>query len=148
MAPLSGLATRAVRQAASWRRPTAISALKAFARIPGLAGLGASLGAAITASDWISREQHLGRAYEKVASLHNELGVTPPLDTRVRRFCERPYQVIDAARFTAALREAITDPRIGRLPLTGAIDQFTDSTDAISRLGFLRACAGAAIGES
>ena len=80
--------------------------------------------------------------------MHNELGVTPPLDTRVRRFYERPYQVIDAARFTAALREAITDPRIGRLPLTGAIDQFTDSTDAIGCPGFLRACVGAAIGES
>ena len=120
----------------------------AFARIPGLAGLGGSLAAAISAGDWISREQHLCRAYEKVASLHNELGATPPLDTRVRRFYERPYQVIDAARFTAALREAITDPRIRRLPLTGAIDQFTDSTDAIGRLGFLRACVGAALGES
>jgi hypothetical protein len=56
--------------------------------------------------------------------------------------------VIDAARFTAALREVIADPRVRRLPLTGAIDQFTDSTDAIGRLGFLRACMGAAIGES
>jgi hypothetical protein len=120
----------------------------AFARIPALAGLGASLTAAIPARDWASREQYLCRAYESVASSHNELGFTPPLDTRVRRFYERPYQVIDAARFAVALREVIADPQVRRLPLTGAIDQFTDSTDAIGRPGFLRACVGAAIGES
>ena len=119
----------------------------AFARIPGTAGVGASLAAAVSATDWAGREQHLCRAYEAVAAWHNELGLTPPLDTRVRGFYERPYQVIDAARFTAALREAITDPQVRNLPLTGAIDQFTDSTDAIGRLGFLRACVSAAIAE-
>ena len=56
-------------------------------------------------------------------------------------------QVIGADRFTAALREAITDPQIRRLPLTGAVDQFTDSTDVIGRLGFLRVCTRAAIQE-
>jgi hypothetical protein len=120
----------------------------AFAQIPGAAELSASLTAALSARDWASREQHLCRAYSMVAAWHNELGLTLPLDTRVRRFYERPYQVIDAARFTAALREVIADPRVRRLPLTGGIDQFTDSTDAIGRLGFLRVCAGAASGES
>jgi hypothetical protein len=120
----------------------------AFARLPGVTDLGASLAAAISAGDWSSREQHMCRAYETVAAWHNELGFTPPLDGRARRFYERPYQVIDAARFAAALREAISDPQIRNLPLTGAIDQFTDSTDALGRLGFLRACVHAAIGES
>jgi Domain of unknown function (DUF4037) len=119
----------------------------AFAQLPGTAGVGAALAAAISAADWGGREQHMCRAYETIAAWHNELGSTPPLDTPVRRFYERPYQVIDAARFTAALREAIADPRVRNLPLTGAIDQFTDSTDALGRLGFLRACVGAAIGE-
>jgi Domain of unknown function (DUF4037) len=119
----------------------------AFAQLPGAAGLGASLAAAITAGDWPTREQHMCQAYETVAAWHNELGVTPPLVTRVRGFYERPYQVIDAARFTAALREAIADPRLQHLPLTGAIDQFIDSTDALGRLPFLRVCARAAIGD-
>jgi predicted N-acetyltransferase YhbS len=117
----------------------------AFARLPGAAGLGASLATAISAGDWPTREQHMCQAYEAVATWHNELGLTPPLDTRVHRFYERPYQVIGAARFTAALREAITDPRLRHLPLTGAIDQFTDSTDALGRLRVLRTCAQAAI---
>jgi hypothetical protein len=120
----------------------------AFARLPGPAGLGASLAGAISAGDWRTREQHLCQAYEAVAARHNELGFTPPLDTGVRRFYERPYQVIGADRFSTALREAITDPRLRHLPPTGAIDQFTDSTDALGRLGFLRVCARAAIGES
>ena len=79
---------------------------------------------------------------------HNDLGFTPPLDTRVRRFYERPYQVIGAERFTAALREAIADPQVRQLPLTGAVDQFMDSTDALGRLRFVRACARAAIQDS
>ena len=119
----------------------------AFARLPGTAELRADLAAAISAGDWRAREPHLCRAYETVAGWHNELGLTPPLEVGVRQFYERPYQVIDAGRFTAALREAISDPQVKDLPPTGAVDQFTDSTDAAGRLGFLRACVRAAIGE-
>jgi len=117
----------------------------AFARLPGTAGLAASLAAALSAGSWPAREQHLREAYETVAALHNHLGLTPPLDTRTRGFYDRPYQVIDAARFTAVLREAITDPQIRRLPPAGAIDQFVDSTDAAGDLRFLRVCAVAGI---
>ena len=117
----------------------------AVSRLPGTAGLTASLTAAISSARWPAREQHLRDAYETVAALHNQLRFTPPLDTRTRGFYDRPYQVIDAGRFTVALREAITDPRISRLPLTGVIDQFTDSTDAAGDMRFLRACAEAAI---
>jgi hypothetical protein len=115
----------------------------AVARLPEGAGLTASLTAAVSAGDWPAREQHLREACETVAALHNELGLTPPLDPRTRPFCNRPYQVIGAGRFTAALREAITDPAVRRLPVTGAAGQFIDSTDAAGDLGFLRACAAA-----
>jgi hypothetical protein len=121
----------------------------AFARLPGTAGLTASLAAALSAGSWPVREQHLREAYRIVATLHNQLGLTPPLDTCTRGFYDRPYQVIGADRFTAALREAITDPQIRRLPPAGAIDQFVDSTDAANDLGFLRACTRAAwVGET
>ena len=115
----------------------------------GTGGLTASLAAALSAGSWPGREQHLREAYQTVAALHNQLGLTPPLDTRTHGFYDRPYQVIDADRFTAALREAITDPQIRRLPPAGAIDQFVDSTDAAVHLRFLRACATAAwVGET
>ena len=121
----------------------------AFARLPATADLTASLAAALSAGSWPAREQHLREAYRTVAARHNQLGLTPPLDTGTRGFYDRPYQVIDAARFTAALREAITDPRIRGLPPAGAIDQFVDSTDAGNDLRFLRACTQAAwVGET
>ncbi|HEX3960492.1 MAG TPA: hypothetical protein VHZ03_28285 [Trebonia sp.] len=102
----------------------------------------------MSAGNWPAREQHLRDAYETVASLHNQLRLTPPLDTRTRRFYDRPYRIISAARFTAALRDAVTDPQVRRLPLTGAIDQFVDSTDAAGDLGSLRPCARGAVRES
>jgi len=116
----------------------------AFARLPGTAGLAASLTAALRGGDWRARERHLTDAYRTVAARHNQLALTPPLDTRTSRFYDRPYQVIGAGRFTAALRAAITDPQLSGLPFIGAIDQFTDSTDALGDLDFTRACAAAA----
>jgi hypothetical protein len=118
----------------------------AFARLPGTAGLGATLAAAVSADGWRAREQHLCRAYEAVAERHNRLGVTPPLDTKTRGFYDRPFQVIGAERFTAALLEAIADPVVKQLPAFGAVDQFTDSTDALGNLSFLRASIAAALG--
>jgi len=116
----------------------------AVLRTAGTAGLAASLSsslsAAVSSVNWSTRERHLRDAYETVAALHNRLGITSPLDTRTRGFYDRPYQVIGAERFTAALREAITDQRIRALPLAGAVDQFTDSTDAAGDIHSLRAC--------
>jgi hypothetical protein len=117
----------------------------AFTRLPGAAGLAASLTAAIRAGGYQDRERHLTGALTAVAALHNQLRLTQPLDTRTRRYYDRPFQVLGAARFTAALRDAVTDPRVRRLPASGAVDQFTDSTDAAGDLSFLRACTAAAI---
>jgi hypothetical protein len=117
----------------------------AFARLPGGTALAAELAAAVSASGWQAREPPLCRACEAAAALHNQLGLTAPLDPRTRGFYDRPYRVIGAERFVTALGEAITDPRIRQLPLTGSADQFTDSTDAAGDLGLMRACAGAVI---
>jgi hypothetical protein len=112
----------------------------AFARLPGGAGLAASLTAAISADGYQARERHLTEAMEAIAARHNQLRLTPPLDTRTRRFYDRPYQVLGAARFAAALRESITDPQVSQLPRAGAVDEFIDSTDAAGDPSFLRAC--------
>jgi hypothetical protein len=114
----------------------------AFARLPGAAALAPSLTAAVAATRWPDRQRHLIRAYETAAAWHNELGLTPPLDTRARGFFDRPYQVIDAERFAEALRQAIAGP-VRDLPVTGAVDQFIDSTDALGNAGLLRAAAAA-----
>jgi hypothetical protein len=118
----------------------------ACGRLPGAGELTAALAGAVTAAGWEAREQRLCAAYEAAAALHNRLGFTAPLETGVRRFHDRPYLVIDAGRFAAALRAAVTDPRLRLLPLTGAVDQFTDSTDAAGDLNLTRSLVSSAIG--
>ncbi len=83
------------------------------------------------AQTWPERERHLCAAYEASARLHNDLGLTAPMDGSVRPYFDRPFLVIGAGRFAAALRHSISDDQIRRLPLTGAVDQFVDSTDAL-----------------
>jgi hypothetical protein len=111
----------------------------AFARVPGSDGLGASLTAALAATEWPARERHLSRAYLIAAEAHNQLGLTEPLDTSTRLYYTRPYQVVRAGRFAAALSGAITDPRVRHLPPTGAADQVIDSTPALGDLRYPRA---------
>jgi hypothetical protein len=111
----------------------------AFARVPDTAALAASLAAALSAADWTSRERQLSQAYVTVAQAHNRLGLTEPLDPGTRGFYDRPYQVLDAGRFAAALAAAITDPQLRELPPIGAADQFIDSTDALGDLRCPRA---------
>ncbi|GAB1644362.1 DUF4037 domain-containing protein [Krasilnikovia sp. MM14-A1259] len=103
----------------------------AFARLPDTDRLGAALTAALGVDNWHDRERHLVTAYETVAALHNDLGLTPPVDPQVRSFHDRPFRVLHAERFTQALIGSITDPALRALPLTGAIDQFVDNTDVL-----------------
>lgn len=108
----------------------------------GLEGASALVGhcyQAITAMTWPDRERALGSVFEELGRVHNELALTKPIEATVRPFYTRPYHVIDAGRFAAALAGSVKDDEIRRLPLTGAVDQFVDSTDAIGDPALLRA---------
>lgn len=113
-----------------------------LARTPAGHELAPVLAAAVSAGTWRQREQNLAHAYELVARLHNAMGVTPPLDPMVRpTFYDRPCRIPDAGRFVRALREQIRDDAVRALPLTGAVDQFLDSTDALGDRDLRRAAA-------
>ncbi len=101
----------------------------AFAALPCAAELGPPLSGALRAADWQERERQLSAAYGLVARMHNELGLTEPLDPNVRHFHDRPFLILGAHRFTEALRATIGDPIIRELPPVGAIDQYVDSTE-------------------
>ena len=104
----------------------------AFGRTAGGGELRPLLTAALAATTWAERQQSMSAAYEAAARLHNKTGLTPPLDPAIRpAYYDRPYQVPDAGRFVAALRDQISDDRLRALPLIGAVDQFIDSTDAL-----------------
>ena len=121
----------------------------AFARTPAAAALLPLLTGALAATSWPAREDSLCAAYEAVARLHNELGLTARVDPAVRpAFWDRPFRVLGAARFAAALRATIADPVIRALPAAGAVDQFTDSTDALGDRRRLRAAVAAQLGAA
>jgi len=87
--------------------------------------------AALAASDWRQREQALAGASAALGAIHNNLGVTPPVDPAPRPFFGRPFQVLFADRFAAALRNAIQNETLAGLPAIGGVDQFVDCTDLI-----------------
>ena len=93
----------------------------------------------LNAPMWQEREKHLSAAYEAAAEMHNRLGITMLLPTKVSNFHNRPYRVLQSGRFVEALQAAITDATILRLPpYLGSVDQFVDSTDVLDRMERMR----------
>ncbi len=115
----------------------------AFARLDCADRLVPLLDGALAAREWTERENQLGRAYEIVAAMHNALGITEPMPERVSPFHGRPFRVIHGERFAEALRAAIADEGVRRLPEgVGAVDQWVDSTDVLSGTGRRRRLRG------
>ncbi len=94
----------------------------------------------LEAAAWERRQVPLAAAYEYVAGKHNSLGITAPLATGVSGFHRRPFLVLHADRFYAAIREKIRSAEVLALPGDlGAYDQFIDSTDAAGYLDRIKA---------
>ncbi|MFI7337529.1 DUF4037 domain-containing protein [Streptomyces sp. NPDC050085] len=104
-----------------------------FARLPIAERLTPSLRGALAATHYADRERHLCDAYETVARLQNDSGLAEPVDPARRPYHGRPFQVLHAERFAQALARTLTDPALRDRPLTGAVDQWADSTDYLTR---------------
>lgn len=75
----------------------------------------------------------LAEASSLLAAWQNRTGLATVLDPAPRPFHDRPWPVLDADRFARALLGRIEDPDlVGRAPV-GAVDQFVDNTDALTR---------------
>ena len=118
---------------------------RAFTGLGCAAAVGPHLEAALAAAGWREREAELCAATERLITATNELALARPVDPGRRQFHERDIQVLDAARVTVALVDAVEDPAVrdvvdrdGRRPrdgvprLVGAVDQFVDSTDVLT----------------
>ena len=69
----------------------------------------------LAARGWHDRQQHLVHAYEIIAAMHNDLGITEPLSTQASQFHGRPFLVIQAGEFAG--RHSHSDPgRAGAKP--------------------------------
>ncbi|MBU2665451.1 DUF4037 domain-containing protein [Actinoplanes bogorensis] len=96
------------------------------------------LDAALRADPAHEREDALCTALELLAERQNALGLAAELPATRREFFDRGYAVIGADRFASALHDAITDPDLRARPLTGSIDQITDSTAVLGDLELCR----------
>jgi hypothetical protein len=104
----------------------------AFAELTCAEQLSPVLARVLGATSWPEREAQLTLAYEQVARMHNALEITDPLPTQVRPFHNRPFLIIHAEDFVAAILDTIADPDVRAWPShLGAIDQFVDSTDVL-----------------
>lgn len=88
---------------------------------------------------WGARETRLAEAYSIVTRRHNALRITKPLSTTATKYYGRPYLVIHGDRFANAIKEAIKDPNVKRLPANvGSIDQFINSHDVLQEVSVVR----------
>ncbi|MEW9528260.1 DUF4037 domain-containing protein [Microbispora sp. NPDC049125] len=115
----------------------------AFKRLPFADELTPALHGAVLATQYAARERHLCDAYEFVAALQNDTGLAEHVDPTRRPYHGRPFQVIHAERVARALARTITHPELGGLPLSGAVDQWTDNTDFLGRQRPVRAAVDA-----
>ncbi|HEX5595117.1 MAG TPA: DUF4037 domain-containing protein [Micromonosporaceae bacterium] len=116
----------------------------AFAALPGIAAVAGTLDEALRTEDPVGRQAALCTAYEAVGEWQNRLGLAEPVAATRRWFHDRPYPVIDAARFATALQHRIEDPVLATLPPIGSVDQYVDSTDVLCRPDLARAIMAAA----
>jgi hypothetical protein len=106
----------------------------AFAGLKSSSGLTPLLREVLVAQEWKEREKYLAKAYEVVARLHNQLGITEPVEAEVSQFYGRPYMVIHGDRFADAIMAKIKDESVKSIKVSiGSVNQFVDSTDILSR---------------
>ncbi|MCU1464717.1 MAG: hypothetical protein JWM72_645 [Actinomycetia bacterium] len=98
-----------------------------------------ALEAALDARNHPAREDALVAAYESLARLHNETGLTDPVDPRVSFFYGRPFRVPKGDRFVDACLRRVRDDSLRSRPLVGSIDQIVDSIDVLENVQLTQA---------
>lgn len=105
----------------------------AFAQLNCAARLIPILRWVMLAQSWREREQSMSQAYEALAEMHNALGITKALPTKVSNYFGRPFKVIHGGDFASAIKAQIQDEAVKRIPVDiGSVDQFSDSTDLLA----------------
>ena len=131
----------------------------AFQRLKCYPQLGPLLENLLAAGTYAGREDGLAQVYTLLAAAHNDLGITPPLETRTRTYSAwhnlrtgvddlvredprntRPFPVVFGNRFTGAILKQIQDPAVLSLIGTfGSVNQFlVESSDALQSVAFCR----------
>jgi hypothetical protein len=106
----------------------------AFSRLESSGELSPIFDEVLNSRDWKSREHHLSQAYLILGCMHNALELTSFVEPTISPFHTRPYLVPHSGRFVEALQGTIESEAVRSLPRhLGAVWQFADSTDILSR---------------
>ncbi len=78
-------------------------------------------------TDWEERQYKLARVYQHLGRLHNKLGITKPLTTKLISYFGRNYKIIDVWEYVHEIEKTIQNKtlRSMKYPL-GSVDQFID----------------------
>jgi len=121
-----------------------------FERLPGVGAvrpnLPGALTSALTAATWEERQDALCRAAEALREMQRRAGLPCGAGPATEPFFDRPYRGVRAG-VAAALRDAVTDPRVRRLPPgVGSVEQWVDNVEVLTaperRAALARALAG------
>lgn len=96
----------------------------AFAQLDAYRDVGAALDDVLAAESYESREAGLVTAVEALATRHNELGITSPVDVTARFFHGRPFRVLGSGRFDTPRRLVIIVAIIAALAALMALRLF------------------------
>jgi hypothetical protein len=88
----------------------------------------------VNSSNMRSRQQNLCRAFESLASIHNDLSITKPIRSECREWHNRPFRAIHGGQAAEIIAASFHDDgmrSIIRKGLIGNIDQISDNTEVL-----------------
>jgi hypothetical protein len=114
---------------------------KSFAKLNCSRALMPYLSRIVNSTDSKSRQQNLCKAFETLASMHNDLSITKPINPECREFHDRPFKAIHGGQIAATIVNAINDIEmrdILKKGLIGNIDQISDNTEVLENASLRR----------
>ncbi len=79
---------------------------------------------AIDGKNWEERDEGLGKIYEIIVHMHNNLKVTKPMRVKMDNFHGRPFKTLNAYAFYEAIKPKLKQPMRSFQFQLGAVDQY------------------------
>lgn len=114
---------------------------KAFAKLNCAEVLMPYLSKIVNAPDSKSRQQNLCKAFESLASIHNDLSITKPINAKCREWHTRPFKAIHGGQIAEIIADSIDHFEMRPIltkGLIGNIDQISDNTDVLENRSLRR----------
>jgi uncharacterized protein DUF4037 len=116
-----------------------------FARLPLARDLGGPLAVVLAADGWRERQDALGESLAVLLGAQQNAGLPVPAGAPAAPFFDRPFLAVRGEVATLLL-DSVTDPVVRQLPAgLGAVEQWVDNVDVLTRPALRRAAALASV---